>query len=272
MVRIGVKPHQLGASLDELRRAWREAEDAGFESVWVFDHISRAGGQPCLEALSLLGALAQETSRVRIGVLVLNAGLRHPAYVAAAAATLDRLSGGRLEIGVGAGSAFGMADLAAFGLPQPRLGERLAILEEYCQVLRALWTGERVDFEGRYYTLADAAIGAEPAQQELPLIVGGGSRRALQAAGRYGDEWNLSLPKADVEAFSSRAAALSEFAAETGRTVKRSVQLYVKGVPQDELDAAVGWFVSAGAERVVLVIDPPFAAGSITALGRRVFA
>ena len=268
MVRIGIKPHQLGATLSQLRLAWREAEEAGFESVWVFDHVNRVNEQPCLEALGLLSALACQISRMRLGVLVINPGLRHPAYVAGVAATVDQLSNGRMELGVGAGSPFGMLDLAACGLPTPSLRERVALLDEYCQVLRRLWTGEKVDFAGRYFQLRGAHMGAQPVQRELPLIVGGGSRRAMEVAARHATEWNLST--ADPDEFRRRSGEFDELTQETGRPVAKSVQLNLRGVPDRDLEIAVQRCVDAGAERVILVLEPPYYEGSITTLGRRV--
>ncbi len=268
MVRIGVKPHQLGADLSELRLAWREAEDAGFESVWVFDHVNRAGGEPCLEALTLLAAMACETSRVRLGVLVLNPGLRHPAWLGAALATLDQTSGGRIEVGVGAGSGFGLTDLAAFGLPTPPLRGRLEALEEYCQVLRLLWTGGAVDFQGRHFGLAGARLGATPVQEELPLIVGGGSPRLLRIAARHATEWNLST--VEPQEFRHRSRRLDELCQLTQRWVTRSAQVFLRDVPDSELESLVERFAEAGAERLVLIPDPPYEKGAIVALGRRV--
>jgi alkanesulfonate monooxygenase SsuD/methylene tetrahydromethanopterin reductase-like flavin-dependent oxidoreductase (luciferase family) len=255
VVRIGVKPHQLGAGLPELRNAWREAEDAGFESVWLFDHVNRVAGQTTIEALALLSALATETRRARVGVLVLNASLRHPALVAAQAAALDQISGGRLELGVGAGSRFGMTDAAAFGLETPRLSERVARLDEYCRVLSLLWSGEAVSFGGRFFRLDGAQLGIEPVQAELPLIVGGG-RRMLGLAAREAVEWNRST--ADVEEYRALAAALGEAEREVGRTVRRSVQVNLSQVPDGDVESAVERFAEAGAERVVFILDPPF--------------
>src|SRR5437867_4055142 len=109
-MRIAVKPGQIGLTTRELRDCWQEAEEAGFESVWVFDHLTRLRGQRCYEAVSLLAAMAVLTTRVRIGCAVLAVGTRQTDTLAASLATVDALSEGRLEVGLGAGSAFARED------------------------------------------------------------------------------------------------------------------------------------------------------------------
>lgn len=270
MIHIGIKPHQLGATLPELHLAWREAEDAGFESVWVFDHVNRADEQPCPEALALLAALARETSRVRLGVLVLNPGLRHPAWLATSLATLDHVSDGRIEVGVGAGSQFGMADLVSFGLPTPGLRGRIDRLEEYVQVLKLLWTGDKRDFSGRHFRLDGAQIGVRPLQRNLPLIVGGGSRKLLEVAARHASEWNFSTQ--EPAEFRLRGATLHELCAQYRREVARSAQVYLRAVSDSELEALAERFEEAGAQRLIVIADPPYPKGKVAALGRRLLS
>lgn len=266
MVRVGVKPHQLGAGIDELRRAWREAEDAGFESIWVFDHVYHVEAQTSLEALSLLSAMAEATSSVRIGVLVLNASLRHPGMVASAAATIDQLSGGRLELGLGAGSGFGALDLAMQFGATPSLRARMDRLEEACEVITRLWAGETLDFEGPTVRLSKARLGVERVQPNAPIIVGGGGRRSQRIAAKWAREWNVSRPS--VDEFRGRSRA---FAAMAGPDVGRSVQVPLRDYPGKSPRWVVDEFAAAGADRVVLMLDPPYEAGAVTNLGREIF-
>lgn len=121
-MRVGVKPGQLGASLGALVPLWREAEESGFDSLWVFDHATCDEGKDCPEALLSLGVMASQTSRIAIGLLAMNPALRHPGLVASATASIENLTAGRLILGVGAGSTFADQDHRQLGLacaPRP---------------------------------------------------------------------------------------------------------------------------------------------------------
>jgi alkanesulfonate monooxygenase SsuD/methylene tetrahydromethanopterin reductase-like flavin-dependent oxidoreductase (luciferase family) len=274
VARVGIKPHQLGATYDEVARAWWEAEAAGFESIWVFDHLQPvAAGGTCLEGWTLLTALAVQTPRVRCGVMVAGVGYRHPALLATMAATLDVITGGRLELGLGAGSSpFGRADCEAYGLPFPPLPDRVRMLDETCTVLRRLWTEEAVDLDGRWVRLREARSGARPIQQpHPPLIIGGQSDRMLDVVASHAQGWNYA--GADPDEFAERSRALDERCRSAGRdptSIERSVQIFLRAVPEGDRVSLLRRFVAAGAGRIILVPDPPYVAGAMSRLAEQI--
>lgn len=168
---------------------WHRAEATGWESVWIADHTTAQ--YPKLisyEAWSLMGALASETQRVRIGTLVTPVLFRHPALLAQSITTVDHVSGGRVEVGIGAGGA--PADAGAVGLREWPPGERLARLEEQVVMLDALLRGERVDREAGYYPTRGAVIEPPLQRPRPPLVVAANGPRALRIVARHADVWN----------------------------------------------------------------------------------
>lgn len=191
MPRFGVFLPQLRMSFETLLERAQAAEAAGFDSVWLMDHLA-APGLPeadCLEGFTLATALAARTSRIRIGHLVLCDAFRHPALLAKMAATLDVISGGRFELGLGWGSVPGELERFGFGSAAPR--ERAARLAETIEVLRLLFRGEPVDHRGRFFQLDGALARPRPVQDPLPIHVGGaGETLTLPLAARVGSWWN----------------------------------------------------------------------------------
>jgi alkanesulfonate monooxygenase SsuD/methylene tetrahydromethanopterin reductase-like flavin-dependent oxidoreductase (luciferase family) len=173
----------------ELQRAWRFGEAAGFDWISVFDHFygaSAAGkGLPTYECLTTLAALATTTTRVRVGCMTVCMLFRHPGVLAKAAVTIDHLSGGRAELGLGAG--WLEEEFRDFGLEFPPIGERLDRLEEGVRVVRELLRGQPVTFAGRFYRLREAVCAPRPLQASLPLWVGGHGDRTLRIAARHAD-------------------------------------------------------------------------------------
>lgn len=149
-VKFGVRIHQLGLNYEELRRIFVEADRLGFHSATLYDLLN----VPALECWTTLAALAPETRRLRLVPLVLAGLYRHPAVLARMAATLDVISGGRLELGLGAGG--DEADHLAYGLPFPPTPVRVAMLEEAVGIIQRLWTEPEVTFEGLYYRVSHA--------------------------------------------------------------------------------------------------------------------
>jgi probable F420-dependent oxidoreductase len=193
-------PDRQPATFDRIARYAELAESLGFFQLWVSDHfwldLERYGGpagrQGTPECWTTLSALAVRTSRVRLGTLVLAAGFRPPTLLAKMAATLDQLSGGRLDLGLGAG--WNEAEFVENGLPFPRPGERLVMLEEALGVLRALLAdGERPgSFSGRYFRAEQAPVVPGPVQRPRPpLWVGGKGDRLLGVVARAADGWNV---------------------------------------------------------------------------------
>ena len=178
---------------EELLSTATHAERTGWDGIWVADHFtpedagSPAGG---LEAWTTIAALAASVSRVRVGVLVTGNGYRHPALLANLAATVDHLSGGRHVLGLGVGWQPHEDDATADG--PPKIPERLARLEEACEVVRLLHSEARSNFEGHFYRLTDAPCEPKPIQRPLPLLVGAaGESISMRIAARYADEWSF---------------------------------------------------------------------------------
>jgi probable F420-dependent oxidoreductase len=229
-------PDRQPASFDRVARYAELAESLGFFQAWVSDHfwldLERYGGpagrQGTPECWTMLSALAMRTSRVRLGTLVLAAGFRPPTLLAKMAATFDQLSGGRLDLGLGAG--WNAAEFTENGLPFPRPGERLVMLEEALQVLRALLDagGAPASFEGRYYRAEQAPVVPGAVQRpHPPLWVGGKGDRLLGVVARAADGWNLCWSVTPGE-YQERLEVLAAACRRAGREpadVRRSLGL-----------------------------------------------
>jgi F420-dependent oxidoreductase-like protein len=247
-MRIGVDIAQHHLSWDDLVERVRFAEDAGFDGAWVFDHFTPLYGDargPCLEAYTLLAALAARTSRIRLGALVTGITYRHPSILATEAITVDHVSGGRLELAVGA-AWFG-DEHAEMGIPFPPTAERADRLEEAIAVLRALMTTDGATFEGRHYQLRGATYRPRPVQQPHPPIwVGaGGRRRTIPIAARHADAWH-SFGSVDV--LREKAAVLDDHARRAGREpaeILRSTNLSLSE-PWDEVRTTALRLADAG--------------------------
>jgi F420-dependent oxidoreductase-like protein len=192
-VRLGLDVAQHQLDWPELLKRIRFAEDAGFDGAWVFDHFTPLYGDrdgPCMEGWTLLAALAVSTERIRLGTLVTGVTYRHPSILAAEAVTVDQVSGGRLELAVGA--AWFEGEHRELGVPFPPTPERTERLEEAVQVIRLLMTEDRATFEGRHYRLEGATYHPRPVQQPHPPIWIGasGERRTIPIAARHADAWH----------------------------------------------------------------------------------
>ena len=192
-LKFGLNTGPQDTSIAELQALWRRAEAAGFWWVSVWDHFYanpfRDRTAPCFEGTAILAALAAATRRVRVGCLVFAMPFRHPAQLAEAVATIDHLSGGRVEMGLGAG--WLKQEFEDLGLAFGSLRERMDRLEEGLQVVRSLFRDEQTNFEGRYYSLRDAVCAPRPLQPRLRLWVGGaGPTRTPRLAALYADGFN----------------------------------------------------------------------------------
>jgi alkanesulfonate monooxygenase SsuD/methylene tetrahydromethanopterin reductase-like flavin-dependent oxidoreductase (luciferase family) len=193
MMRIGVKTGQWGWSFDELERSWSAAEEAGFELLGCFDHVSASPRQVAAwDAPTTLAAMAARTTRIAIAVRVLNVCLRHPFLLAAQLAVAQATSHGRLDVGLGAGSFWlARSDHETLGIVFPSLEDRIERLDAVCRTLPAIWRGERVTDE--LLGLSDANLG--PIDIDLPRLVAGGTSASVMAiAARHCDGWNISTP------------------------------------------------------------------------------
>src|SRR5438105_15180598 len=169
---FGVHTGLQNTTVDQLRSLWKRIEELGFDWISIWDHFYSAdfNGYECLEAVACHAALACETSRVRCGSLVYCAGYRHPAVLANAIATIDHLSGGRADVGLGAG--WSQVEYDAYGIPVPSVGTRLGMLEEAVQCVRGLLHNDSTSFKGQWFTLQDARCEPRPVQERVPIWIG----------------------------------------------------------------------------------------------------
>jgi probable F420-dependent oxidoreductase len=240
-------PDQQPATFDRITRYAELAESLGFHQAWVSDHFwldmarygDAAGRQGTPECWTLLSALAARTSRLRLGTLVLATGFRPPTLLAKMAATLDQLSDGRLDLGLGAG--WNEAEFTENGLPFPRPSERLAMLEEALGVLRALLgdDGRPGSFAGRFYRAEQAPVVPGPVQRPRPpLWVGGKGDRLLGVVARAADGWNV-VWSMTPDAYAERLGVLEAACRRAGRDpgeVRRSLGLNtLVGTDADDL-------------------------------------
>jgi alkanesulfonate monooxygenase SsuD/methylene tetrahydromethanopterin reductase-like flavin-dependent oxidoreductase (luciferase family) len=285
---FGVHTGAQDTTVADLVRMWRDAEDLGFDSVSVWDHFysSNLRSYDCHEAVSLHAALACHTSRVRCGCLVYGAGYRHPAVLAKAAATIDHLSGGRAEIGLGAGWA--EAEYVAFGIPFPPLAERFDLLDEAAAAVRALLHDGVATADGAHVTLRDARLEPPPVQAALPVWIGGaGERRTAACVARSADGWNL--PFLPPEALAGKREALARHCDAVGRDsgeVRLGVNVVVTdgdaslaaqfgpraevvrpgsivGTSVAHTSDALGRYVAAGADVVNVAVRAPWDPGAL---------
>ena len=201
-----------------MREVWQRADALDvYESGWTFDHLYPLFGdstEDCMEGWITLTALLHETSRLRGGVLVTGMVYRHPGVLANMASTLDITSGGRLELGIGAG--WNEEECDAFGIELGTLRERFDRFEEGMAVLDSLLTNERTTFEGRYYRLEEAMNNPKPVQSPLPICIGGvGRKRTLPLTARYAHHWNYG--GTDVAEFAECRQVLHDACAAIGR-------------------------------------------------------
>jgi F420-dependent oxidoreductase-like protein len=194
-ISLGVHAGQQNMAMNDMRALWRKLDDKGVDWISAWDHFYEAppkgGTEPHFEALTTLGALAAETSNARIGCLVFYVGYRNPALLAKAATTLDHITSGRFELGIGAG--WHVWEASAYGYPFPDIGTRLDMLEEAAQIIRGMLTPDRTSFSGKHYQVDDASCLPKPVQERLPIWIGGvGEKRTLKLVADYADGWNAA--------------------------------------------------------------------------------
>ena len=241
-IKFSVRIHQGGYSYQTLRRIWMDADRLGYYSATLYDLLNI----PTLECWTTLSALAAETSRIRLTPLVLANTYRPPAVFAKMASTLDVISNGRLEVGIGAGG--GRGDHLASGLDFPATSVRVRILEESVELMRRLWTEEEVTFEGRYYTLAGAKNIPGPVQKPHPpfLIGGHGEKHLFRAVARYADICNVGF-EMDMNEHRSSLDALGEHCGNVGRDLSEIEVSHNTRVAIAETEAEFDRLVAQGA-------------------------
>lgn len=268
MIPLGFCLVTFGSSYAQVREAARLLDTLGFDSVWVWDHYVSWNNprETVLDGLTTLAALAEATTRIRLGPMVANNTNRHPGRLAKIAATLQELSGGRFELGLGAGGL--EYEQAQFGIEQGSAVERADRLEEALQIIPALWRGEPFTFQGNYYRLNEAmcAPGPNPPPR---LIVGANGPRLCRMAGRYADGLNLQWRKRQL--FPQLFAALDEGLAARGRD-RRGFDLSIHpGWPDfasSPVEALERW-EQLGFTRAIAYVTPPFPLREFEALAKQ---
>jgi F420-dependent oxidoreductase-like protein len=272
----GIKTSQQQTTYDALVEIWQEADqNPAFEHAWLFDHFNPIYSDidgPCLEGWTALAALAAQTSRLRLGLMVAGNTYRHPAVHAHMAATVDVISNGRLDFGVGAG--WNEYEHESMGIPLYQPGERIRRLGEACEITRRLWTQHLTDFEGRYYQLTQARLEPKPVQKpHPPFVIGGsGEQLTLRIAARYADVWNFT---GDAETFRHKVGVLHEHCAAISRDPSEIVLSVQTRVNYDDLAATVAELqplADAGATHFVLMLAYPYPEGILTRLADEVVA
>ncbi len=293
-MRFGVHAGPQDCSLDDLRRLWAIVDRSAFHWYSVWDHLYSVSDltdptKPCLEAVSTMTAAAAATKRVRIGCLVFCVGYRNVGVLAKAATTIDHVSGGRCELGIGAG--WNQAEFDAFHMPFLPIKDRLDQVEESAIILRRLLDGERVTHQGKQIQVTDAICAPRPVQEKLRLWIGGqGEKRMLRIVARHADGWNV--PFLSPEIYAQRNAVLTQWCekeqrdpravirtanvglaigADAARVKAQEERLqlmfgglteWVKpghliGTPQEVVDR-IGAYQRAGADWVILALRAPF--------------
>jgi len=273
-MRFAIKTAPQNTTWPAMLEVWRAADDIElFESGWTFDHFYPIVGDssgPCLEGWTTLTALAQATRRLRLGTLVTGIHYRHPAVLANMVATLDIISGGRVELGIGAG--WNVEESGAYGIELGSPKERSDRFEEACEVLTGLLSPqETTTFKGRYYELTDARCNPKPVQQPHPPICVGGSgeKRTLRTAARFAQHWNFVGGTPDQ--FRHARDVLHQHCADIGRDpaeilLSSHVQ-YAGDLGQTaETAAALG---EAGVELAIVHLRPPHTAAVLEPLAAR---
>ncbi len=283
MTTYGVHAGLQKVPAGELVDLYKRIEDLGYGWISVWDHFYAAdmtGDAECLEAVSMHAALALSTSKVRCGSLVYSVGYRHPAVLANAIATIDHLSGGRGDVGIGAG--WSQLEYDAYGIPFPSVGTRMDQLEEGIQVLRGLLHDEVTTFDGTWFQVRDARNEPRPVQAKVPIWVGGGGeRRTLRIAAQFADGWNVPFIAPDEfarkrDVLHRHCAAVGRDPAEVRCTVNVGMAFseeslatqfgamkdYVRpgvlfGSDEQMLDR-IGEYVEAGAEQINIAMRAPF--------------
>ncbi|MGW3634678.1 LLM class F420-dependent oxidoreductase [Streptomyces sp. NPDC005122] len=263
-MRFAFKTTPQNTTWDAMLAVWRAADDIEvFESGWTSDHFYPTHAcdpsTPRLEGWTTLTALAQATRRLRMGTLVTGIHYRHPAVLANMVATLDIISGGRLELGIGSG--WNEQESGAYGIELGTPAQRSDRFEEACEVLTGLLSPqETTTFKGRYYELTDARCDPKPVQQPHPPICIGGSgeKRTLRTAARFAQHWNFD--DGTLEQFTRARDVLHQHCVDVGRDpaeILLSSQVQFTGDPA-ETAATCAALGAAGAELAIVCLRPPY--------------
>jgi alkanesulfonate monooxygenase SsuD/methylene tetrahydromethanopterin reductase-like flavin-dependent oxidoreductase (luciferase family) len=266
---FGLMTPPMNVDYLDILRVWREADTiAHIEHAWLFDHLMPIGGDPngpAFEGWTLLSALAAQTQRLRLGLLVTSNRFRPPAMLAKIAATVDVVSGGRLDFGIGAGSRpsapIVRREYHAHGLPFHDAAHAVGALAEALTVITRLWIeGEPFDFDGDYLQLTGAFGNPKPVQQpHPPIVIGGGATPTLRVVARHADIWNFQ--GGDMADGARRNAILDGLCTDIGRdpaTITRSTNVPVSYDNPTETRDGIDQALHAGFRHIVLMLPAPY--------------
>ncbi len=276
-MKIGICIVPFGTTYLECREAALAAEASGFESVWTWDHLLsfKDDDEPVLECWTLLAALAEATQRVKLGSFVANVLNRAPDVLAKTIATVQQVSRGRIELGIGAGAR--PKEQVGFNRPFPAGRERVERVGEAVVLMRLMWTGERISYQGKYYS-AEGVLSTPAPEPVPPVMVAGLGPRSARNAVRVGDGWNCEAPRGwngeDNPKFKQLKPIVLEELARVGRS-RDEFEISIS----DRLDYAVlsdprGYverMEEEGIDRIVLDIYPPFDLKGLGEVGRSLF-
>ncbi|MGV9297924.1 LLM class flavin-dependent oxidoreductase [Amycolatopsis sp. NPDC003676] len=270
--RFGIMTAPMQTSYASLQQVWLDADAIpSIEHAWLFDHLLPIAGEPdgpIFEGWTLLSALAAQTERLRLGLLVTSNRFRPPAMLAKIAATVDIVSGGRLDFGIGVGSRpshpLARREYEAHGLPYLETADAVGRFAEACTVIRKLWTEDKpFDFAGQHVQLTGAFGNPKPVQRpHPPFVIGGRARATLRVVAEHADVWNI--PGGDIADAVERSAMLDGYCADIGRDpaeITRSIHLPVSYDQPARTRSAVGEALQAGFSHVVLGLPAPYPAG-----------
>ncbi len=277
-VSFGLKTSPMHTTYQAILRTWQQADEIPeIEHAWLWDHMLPLSGPkdgPCYEGWTLLTALAAQTRRLRLGLLVTNNQVRQPAVLGKMASTLDVVSGGRLVLGLGAGGTMpagtrpapeehpGLAEYLAYGLPVTTPAEGLGKLAETVAIVRRMFTEEVFDFDGRYHTLKSVRNAPKPLQRcGPPVLIGGTGTRMLRLVAEHADIWNVpGPPHGSLDFIAGRSQVLDQQCAVIGRDpagLIRSVQLILQADDPAAARQTVAAVIAAGFSHVVMAVRPP---------------
>jgi len=264
-VRFGVHIVPQHTTYAEILQTAREADELGFDTAFLFDHfmpINSGSTGPCFEGWTLLSAVAAQTKRVKVGLLVTGNTYRNPAILAKMAATVDHVSNGRLILGLGAG--WFELEHTAYGIPFYTPGERAKRLSESVAVIKQLFTQPKSTFTGKYYQLKDAPCEPKPVQKPYPpLLIGGmGPKRVQPLAARHADIWHF-FPGEDTQTVKSTCDNFDKLCQKVGRDpaqVEKSISLDGQQLAgsTDEVRDRVKALVDAGVHHFIVSLSPPY--------------
>ncbi len=266
---FGIATPPQNVAYDDLLRVWREADGVPeIQHAWLFDHLMPIGGDldgPIFEGWTLLSALAAQTERLRLGLMVTSNRFRPPAVLAKIATTVDVVSRGRLDFGIGAGSRpshpIARREYDAHGLPYVDGADAVASLAEACTIIRRLWTSDQpFDVDGRYHRLTGAFGNPKPVQRPgPPIVIGGRAKATLRVVAEHADVWNI--PGGDIADAVARSALLDRFCTDIGRdpaAITRSMFVPVSYADPAATRAAVAEALDAGFTHIVLGLSTPY--------------